>query len=51
MNMSKIDINEDVQAPEAIELIDCGRASEKTQGTMLILFYENSPPPHDYLYL
>jgi hypothetical protein len=51
MNMSKIDINEDVQAPEAIELIDCGRASEKTQGTMLILFLEDGIPPNNWLYL
>lgn len=32
-------------------LIDCGRASKKTQGVPLLLFFELGTPPTDRLYV
>ena len=36
-----------VQATEAVELIDCGRASERTQGLAFLLLFEAAIPPND----
>jgi hypothetical protein len=32
-------------------MIDCGRASERTKGTSLLLFFENGIPPFNWLFL
>ncbi len=41
------DIKMTVQTTEAVEFIDCGRASEQTRGLPLFLLYEGSLPPID----
>jgi hypothetical protein len=45
------EIKNAVQATEAVEIIDCGRASERTQGVPLLIFYELGTPPNDRLLL
>jgi uncharacterized protein with von Willebrand factor type A (vWA) domain len=45
------DIKKTVQATEAVEIIDCGRASERTQGVPILLFFELGTPPTDRLFL
>lgn len=40
-----------VQATEAVEIIDCGRASERTRGIPCLLLYELGIPPNDELFL
>ena len=47
----EMDIKSTVQATEAVELIDCGRATERTNGVPFLLFWEASPPPSDRLLL
>jgi hypothetical protein len=44
-------IKNTVQATEAVELIDCGRASERTQGVSFTFLFELGTPPHDKLFL
>jgi len=38
-------IKNTVQATEAVEIIDCGRASERTQGVSFLILFENGTPP------
>jgi hypothetical protein len=40
-----------VQATDAVELIDCGRASEKTCGVSFLVLLELGVPPNDKLLL
>jgi hypothetical protein len=40
-----------VQATEAVEIIDCGRASERTQGVSFLILYELGTPPLNKLLL
>ena len=40
-----------VQATEAVEIIDCGRASERTQGVSFLILFELGAPPHNKLFL
>ena len=40
-----------VQATEAVEIIDCGRASERTQGVTFLFLFEMGTPPHNKLFL
>ena len=40
-------IKNTVQATEAVEIIDCGRASERTQGLAFLLLFEAAIPPND----
>lgn len=40
-----------VQATEAVELIDCGRASERTQGVSFLILFESGIPPLNKLLL
>ncbi len=35
----------------SLGMIDCGRASERTKGTSLLLFLEYGVPPWNWLYL
>ena len=39
------DIKNTVQATEAVELIDCGRASERTRGFAYLILFELGTPP------
>ncbi len=40
-----------VRAEDAVEIIDCGRASERTKGTQLLILLENGWPPFNWLWL
>ena len=40
-----------VQATEAVEVIDCGRASDRTQGVSFMILFELGAPPYDKLLL
>ena len=44
-------IKNTVQGTEAVEIIDCGRASERTQGVSFMFLSELGTPPHDKLFL
>ena len=44
-------IKNTVKATEAVEIIDCGRASERTQGVSFMFLFELGTPPHDKLFL
>jgi len=44
-------IKNTVQATEAVEVIDCGRASERTQGVSFMILFELGAPPYDKLLL
>jgi hypothetical protein len=43
-------IKNTVQATEAVEIIDCGRASERTQGVSFLILFELGAPPYDKLF-
>jgi hypothetical protein len=45
------EIKNTVQATEAVELVDCGRATERTNGNFLFFLYESSTPPANKLFL
>jgi len=46
------DVKNTVQATEAVEIIDCGRASDRTRGvSFLILFEQGSAPYNKLLFL
>jgi hypothetical protein len=53
--MSTLEIEKDlgsgVQATEAVEMIDCGRASERTRGFPIFILFELGIPPNDSLLL
>lgn len=44
-------IKNTVQATEAVEIIDCGRASERTQGVSFLILFEMGTPPQNKLFL
>ncbi len=53
--MSTLEAETDIENPieeetEAVELIDCGRASEHTRGFSSLLLFEGGVPPHDRLF-
>jgi hypothetical protein len=37
-----------VRAEDAVEIIDCGRASERTKGGILLIFLESGNPPFNW---
>jgi hypothetical protein len=45
------EIKKTVQATEAVEIIDCGRASERTQGVPFLILFELGTPPTNKLFL
>jgi len=53
--MSTLEVEKDldnaVQAREAVEMMDCGRASERTRGVPFLLPFELGTPPNDSLFL
>jgi hypothetical protein len=50
MSALRKDGSERVRAGDAVGMIDCGRASKRTKGTLILLFLEGSIPPFDWLY-
>lgn len=40
-----------VRAEDAVEIIDCGQASERTKGGSILLFLEGGNPPFQYFFL
>lgn len=50
MNTLKVEESEHMEAKEAMELIDCGRATERTQGYFMGVNIENSYPPFHYAF-
>jgi hypothetical protein len=44
---AETEIKNTVQATEAVEIIDCGRASERTQGLAFLFLFELGIPPND----
>ena len=51
--MSALKVEKEMTMPvqEAVELLDCGRASERTQGIPLPVLFELGVPPNNYLLL
>ena len=45
------EIEEEVPATEAVEIVDCGRATERTRGLPLLIFPEGGVPPFNTLLL
>ncbi len=45
------DIKKTVQATDTVRVIDCGRASERTQGVPILLLFELGVPPSNKLFL
>ena len=45
------EIKNTVQATDAVEIIDCGCASERTQGIPFTLLFELGIPPQNKLFL
>jgi len=41
------EIKNTVQATDAVEIIDCGRASERTQGLPFLFLFELAIPPYN----
>jgi hypothetical protein len=48
MSALKEEGDERVRAEDAVEIIDCGRASEQTQGGIGLLGLEGGAPPFNY---
>lgn len=44
------EIKNTVLAKEPVEIIDCGRVSERTQGTTFLVLFELGAPPNDKLF-
>jgi hypothetical protein len=51
MSALKLEGSKRVRAGDAIGLIDCGRASERTKGSLLLLFMEYGVPPLNWSFL
>jgi hypothetical protein len=48
---AETELENTVQATEAVQILDCGRASERTQGIPFLLLFELGIPPNDKLFL
>jgi hypothetical protein len=48
---AETDIKNTVQATEAVEIIDCGRASQCTRGTSFLVLFELGSPPLNKLFI
>ncbi|MFJ2995505.1 hypothetical protein [Pandoraea sp. NPDC087047] len=51
MEIIDVKSKETDQSAEVIDMIDCGPASEKTQGVSLLLLFELGIPPNDRLFI
>jgi len=47
---AETEIKNTVRATEAVEIIDCGRASERTNGMTLMLLFELGTPPNNKMF-
>jgi hypothetical protein len=49
MNTLKVEteITKTMQATEAVEIVDCGRVSERTHGLIFLFFFEAGVPPQN----
>ena len=45
------EIKNSAQTTEAVEIIDCGRASQRTRGVVFTLFWEPGTAPTNKLFL
>jgi len=45
------DIEEKVQDSEVVEITDCGRVSERTQGVAFMIFFEAASAPSNRLFV
>jgi hypothetical protein len=50
MSALKVEGEERVRAEDAVEIIDCGRASERTKGSFGWVNLELSTPPFNWLF-
>jgi hypothetical protein len=50
MSALKVEGDERVRAGDAVEIIDCGRASERTKGSFQFIFQELATPPFNWLF-
>ena len=48
MSALKLEGDERVRAEDAVEIIDCGPASERTKGGFLLIMLEGTPPPFNW---
>ncbi len=51
MSALKVEGEERVRAGDAVEIVDCGRASERTKGGFLLVLLENGAPPFNWFIL
>ncbi len=51
MRMLRVEHRNRTRAADARFLINCGRASRRTRGVPLLLFFEVAAPPLDRLFL
>ena len=50
MSALKVEGDERVRAGDAVEIIDCGRASERTRGSFQFVLLELATPPFNWLF-
>jgi hypothetical protein len=48
MSALKQERDEEVRAVDAVEITDCGQASERTKGGILLIFNEAGDPPYNW---
>jgi hypothetical protein len=48
MSALNVERDEEVRAQDAVEIVDCGRASERTKGGILLIFLESGSPPFNW---
>ena len=48
MSALKQEREEEVRAVDAVEITDCGQASERTKGGILLIFLEEGSPPYNW---
>ena len=48
MSALKQERDEEVRAVDAVEITDCGQASERTKGGILLVFNEAGAPPFNW---
>lgn len=47
---AETDVENTVEETQAVEMVDCGRASEQTRGFSALMLFEGGIPPHDRLF-
>jgi hypothetical protein len=51
MSALKQEREEEVRAADAVEITDCGRASERTKGGIMMIFLEAGSAPYNWFLL